>query len=215
MEGTFCFVDLAGFSALTEAHGDTIAADLVARFASLVTQEFGDTGRLVKTIGDAVFVALQSPPAAVTFIERLIARLGHEPHFPVVRAGLHHGEAVEREGDVFGAAVNLAARVAAHARGGQVLATARVAESARQAGHPVTSLGPVRLRNLRDAVELFEIELAVRREDVVDPVCRMRVEPDRAVGHLRVDDASYWFCSLRCAGLFAADPPAYTHRGAR
>jgi adenylate cyclase len=188
MEATFCFVDLAGFSALTEAHGDAAAADLVLRFTSLVTTTMGVTARLVKTIGDAAFVALPAPAQAVGFIGRLVARIAQESDFPVLRAGMHHGDAVERNGDVFGAAVNLAARLA---------------------GRSVTSLGSVRLRNLREPVELFDLGVDVCDDEVIDPVCRMRVAPGRAVGRLTLSGSSYWFCSLRCAGLFARDPGAY------
>ena len=70
-----------------------------------------------------------SPSPGIRFISRLWRRTADEPDFPVLRAGLHHGEAVERGDDVFGSGVNLAARVAAEARGGQVLATARVGDA--------------------------------------------------------------------------------------
>ncbi len=68
VEATFCFVDLAGFSALTEAHGDDAAADLAVRFTGLVTETLAENGRLVKTIGDAVLVVSPSPAPGVQFI---------------------------------------------------------------------------------------------------------------------------------------------------
>jgi adenylate cyclase len=148
MEATFCFVDLAGFSALTEAHGDDTAADLALRFTGLVTETLAGDGRLVKTIGDAVLVVSPSPLRGIQFISRLWRRATAEPDFPVLRAGLHHGVAVERGDDLFGSAVNLAARVAAEARGGQVLATAWVADAARGSGLSVTPLGTVTFRPL-------------------------------------------------------------------
>ena len=115
-----------------------------------------------------------------------------------------------RDGRWVGTAVNLAARVAAHARGGQVLATAVVAAKAAAAGIEVGSIGQTSLRNLLEPVELFVLDLAAgRREDVIDPVCRMRVLPESAPGHLRFADRDFWFCSLECAGRFAATPAAY------
>ena len=213
MEPTFGFVDLAGFSALTEAHGDESAADLVVRFTTLVEEAVAGEGRRVKTIGDAVLVATQTPASAVGFVTRLARRTAREPDFPVLRAGFHHGEAVERAGDVFGAAINLAARVAAHARGGQVLATGRVADAARTAGIAVTDLGRVALHNLRDPIELFALEIgATPAAEAVDPVCRMRVAYARAAGRLRVDGVEYWFCSIECAARFARDPTSYLRR---
>jgi adenylate cyclase len=210
MEGTFCFVDLAGFSALTEAHGDDAAADLALRFTGMVREALAGDGRLVKTIGDAVLVVSPSPSPAIRFVSRLWNRAGEEPGFPVLRAGLHHGEAVERGDDVFGSAVNLAARVAAAARGEQVLATARAAEAARRIGVSATPLGKVRFRNVRDPVDLFRLDFGLAElAQVIDPVCRMRIASESAPARLRLDGADYWFCSTRCLGLFAADPGAY------
>jgi YHS domain-containing protein len=65
------------------------------------------------------------------------------------------------------------------------------------------------LRNLRQPVEIIA---AVRQGGtgrgrlVIDPVCRMAVDPDRAAGRLTVDDTAFFFCSLDCAGAFAREP---------
>lgn len=209
MTGTFCFVDLAGFSALTEAHGDDAAARFAIRLAELVERALAGQGRLVKTIGDAAFVVAPTPEYAIRFVSQLWTLAADEPDFPVLRGGLHHGEAVERASDVFGAAVNLAARVAAQARGGQVLVTAVVADAARAAGYSIASLGRVTLRNVRDPVDVFALELARDARGLVDPVCRMRVSPENAAGRLSIDGVEYWFCSFACVRSFAADPEVY------
>jgi len=213
MNTTFCFVDLEGFSALTETHGDQAAADLVERFVVLVEAALRDTGRLVKTIGDAVLVTIVSPDHAVGFMQRLCTTAAAEAGFPVLRAGLHHGEAIERGGDFFGSAVNIAARVTAHAGGGQVLATERLAEAARLQGIEVTDLGTVALRNLLEPVRIFALGfLENRGDDAIDPVCRMRVSRAHAAGRLRLNDTDYWFCSLDCVARFADKPAAYRPR---
>jgi class 3 adenylate cyclase/YHS domain-containing protein len=210
MEATFGFLDLAGFSALTETHGDERAADLVERFATLVRQAFEPTGRLVKTIGDAALVTAPEPASAIHSLQRLIERVSAEVDFPSLRAGFHHGSAVERATDVYGSAVNLAARVAARARDAEVLATGAVADAARKLGVAVTSLGPCTLKNIRAPVELFALDLMVDDGDMtIDPVCRMRVSRHRAAGRLRHDGRDHWFCSLDCVALFAASPQAY------
>jgi adenylate cyclase len=210
MEATFCFIDLEGFSALTEAHGDEAAADLVQRFALLVEASLEDRGRLVKTIGDAALVTVADPDRAVGFVQRVSTAARAQVGFPVLRAGLHHGEAVERGGDVFGSAVNLAARVAAYARGGQVLATERVAHAARARGVQVADLGAVPLHNIPEPVRLFALALGESlAEEAVDPVCRMRVARAAAAGRLRWGDTDYWFCSLECVAHFVAKPAAY------
>jgi adenylate cyclase len=211
VEATFCFVDIAGFTALTEAHGAEAAADLVDRFTALVEGALGGHGRLVERVGDAAFVTTPGPAPAVRFVTRLFASATLEPEFPALRAGLHHGEALERDGRLFGAAINLAARVASQARGGQVLATAKVAEAARAAGVEVTGLGPFVLRNVRDPIDLFALHVDTgSATDVIDPVCRMRVSRERAAGSLRFESVEYWFCSLDCAKRFATSPGDYT-----
>ena len=207
MEGTFCFVDLAGFTALTEAHGAEAAADLVGRFTSLVRSALGEEGRLIDRIGDAAFVVCTTPGDGVSFVTRLFSSAATEPDFPVLRAGLNHGDALEREGSFYGATVNLAARVAAMARSGQILATSQVAEAARSRGVHTESLGVVGLRNVRDPVELFLLNLVpTDHPEMIDPVCRMRVHPEKAAGRLRHEGVDYWFCSLNCAQQFAQNP---------
>ena len=210
MEATFGFVDLAGFAALTEVHGDHAAADLVEHFTQIVGELLPGDGRLVKTIGDAVLVTIPTPAVALDFVERLWTRATAEAGFPTLRAGLHHGEAVERAGDVFGAAINLAARVTSHAGGGEVLATQGVAEAARAQHRHVRALGPVALKNLGLPVELFAIACGAGIErKAIDPVCRMRVDPESAVGHLRIDETDFWFCSLDCIARFSAHPSRF------
>jgi class 3 adenylate cyclase/YHS domain-containing protein len=210
MEATFCFVDIAGYTALTETHGAEAAADLVDRFAALVEEALGGEGRLAERVGDAVLVVVPAPAAAVRFVARLFARVEREPDFPVLRAGLHQGEALERGGRLYGAGVNVAARVTAQARGGQALATGAVAEAARADGVAATSVGIAVLRNVRDPVELFALGvLDDTSTAAIDPVCRMRVDRERAAGVLRHAGVVYWFCSLDCARRFAARPDDY------
>lgn len=210
-EQTVAFVDLAGFTALTETHGDEQAADLAEKFVALTQQALGPDDRLVKSIGDAVMLASPSPAAGLEVVGRLLTACHDASGFPIPRAGLHHGSIVERGGDVFGATVNLAARVAGQASGGQVLGTLAVAAAARDAGLPATSVGHVELRNISSAVELFDIELGgvVADHLTVDPVCRMQVEPAHAAGRLHHEGSDWWFCSLECAAIFAQDPAAH------
>jgi adenylate cyclase len=104
----------------------------------------------------------------------------------------------------------LAARVAAQPRGGQLLATAQVAETG-QGGITVTGLGLVRLRNVIAPVELFDVSVGAPGAGIViDPVCRMQVRIAAAAGTLGHGGTDWWFCSLDCAGAFAAAPDRYT-----
>lgn len=210
LEASVMFIDLAGFTALTEAHGDDAAADLAERFASLARSALDTTDRLVKTVGDAVLLASPGPRAALVLAGRILDALHAEPDFPIARAGLHHGPVVERDGDYFGATVNLAARVAGQAFGGQVLVTAPVADAARALGLEVVGLGDFTFKNVSDQVQLFEVHVGpALAGGSIDPVCRMRVQRDQAAGRLRHAGVDHWFCSLRCAEAFAGAPQRY------
>lgn len=202
----FAFVDLAGFTALTEAHGDETAAAQVARFCELADATLEGPTRVVKSIGDAVMLASEEGSSLVTSAHRLMSICLEEPDFPVPRAGASVGTATRTGDDFIGMAVNIAARIAARAAGGQLLVTAGLADHARALGHEVLAVGPMRLRNVREPVEVFTLDLMPAAGAVIDPICRMRVLTATAAGHLRYEDVSYWFCSLACAQAFAADP---------
>ena len=209
-EATYVFADIAGFTALTEAHGDQEAADLVAAFCRAVRAELpAHAGTQVKTIGDAVMLRIPDPAQAVPLGLRIVHDLLAGHGAPAVRVGMHHGPAVERDGDFFGAAVNLAARVSAAAVAGEVLLTAATAARApAPEGVAYVSRGRRELRNVREPVELVA---AVRHGEsagplAIDPVCHMAVDPVRAAGRLTYAGTDYFFCALGCAGTFARDP---------
>ena len=140
-------------------------------------------------------------------VERLLTEAAEDPRFPALRAGLHHGDAVHRQDDVFGAAVNLAARVAAEAHSGEVLGTEPIAAAARSHGIPVAELGDVLLKNVRGSIPLFSLAVVVgTTETPIDPVCHTPVDRRAAAGRLRYRSTEYWFCSLTCAAAFASNP---------
>jgi adenylate cyclase len=207
IEATFCFIDMAGFTALTEAQGDVDAARIATRFAALTRAELAPGDRLVKTLGDAVLVTSPTPASAIALVERMLTAAARLDGMPSLRAGMHHGPAVVRDDDVFGAAVNLAARVSAEAYAGEVLGTEPIAAAARDEGIAVADLGAVVLKNVRGAIPLYSLAILLgATESVVDPVCRTHVDRRGAMGRLCYKGAEYWFCSLACAAAFASNP---------
>jgi adenylate cyclase len=164
----------------------------------------------VKSIGDAVMLRVPDPGDAIHLGLRMTRDLLREVGTFGVRVGLHHGTALERGGDYFGATVNLAARVSSLAAGGEVLMTGQTAVLVPELqGVVFESRGRHELRNVAEPVEIFA---ALRASDVgadqlpIDPVCRMAVDPDRAAGRLVHEGTVYYFCSLPCAGHFASHP---------
>jgi adenylate cyclase len=224
-EHTFLFADLSGFTALTEVHGDEDAAELAAGFFEDARALLGEhAAHEVKTLGDAMMIRCDSAIAAIGLALRVVQEVGGRHGFPSVRVGLHTGPAVERDGDWFGATVNLAARVSGAAAGGEVLLTgASSAAAGAPDGGELGSVHPHRnvvlhprgrrmLRNVGEPVELFEAscELARSRDALpIDPVCRMAVDPEHTAGRLLHEGREYHFCSLQCARKFADAPERY------
>jgi adenylate cyclase len=211
-EHTFVFADLAGYTALTEAHGDGDAATIAETFHDLARRCLAEGTRLVKTIGDAVMVAAPSIEDGVAVAIRIAAAVAAEPHFPAVRIGVHAGPAECRSGDYFGAAVNLAARVAAVARGGEVVATEGVATVATRHGlASARPMGTVRLKNVLAPVALFELDPGSSPGPLrhIDPVCRMQVVRETANARLEVDGTVLYFCSGGCLDRFLGAPDEY------
>lgn len=205
------FIDLSGFTALTEAHGDHHAAELAEAFADLTRAALGDDDRLIKTLGDAVLISSPTPHTALRLIGRITDATRRAGHFPVLRAGIHHGPIVVLGSDIYGATVNIAARLAAAAGPAQILATQPVADIARAAGLAVTSLGPVTLRNLTEPLAVFSIDLGIGCPcGQVDPVCRMQLGEDTTTTTLTHRGITYRFCSATCARRFTAHPHQFT-----
>lgn len=210
---TFLFADLAGFTALTEAHGDERAASVAGRFCDRVGAQAERVGaELVKTIGDAALIHEKRADTAIELglvILEKEERLGDSPE---VRVGIHTGSAVRREGDWYGAAVNVAARVVAVAAAGEVLLTDATADAAgRLEGVDLERIGARKLKNVGEPVLLFRaMRPGLRRGDaIVDPVCRMTVADGEWVGTLTHRGRTLHFCSMECVRRFAADPDRY------
>lgn len=212
IDRTLLIADLSGYTALTEAHGALQASDIVLRLGQLAEACLEPGVALVERVGDEVFYSGAETLAVVRTALRLREEVGREPEFPTVRAGIHRGAVVERDGRLFGAALNLTARIAAEARGGQILCSAPIAEAARRLAGLVTQpIGERRFRNVASAVALFDLAPASEdaRNVAIDPVCRMQVERARAVATIAYQGATYRFCSLDCARAFAESPQRY------
>src|SRR6266542_3659743 len=91
---TFCFVDIAGYTALTDSHGELAAADLVDAFSELIQSSVEPLGQIQEFIGDCAFLVFPNPLAAKDALAALYKSIADRRDFPIVRAGLHHGPAL-------------------------------------------------------------------------------------------------------------------------
>ena len=149
-----CFLDLTGYTRLTEERGDEAAAELAAQLAGLVrrTAQKHD-GTPVKWLGDGVMFYFREPAAAVlAAVEMVEVVVRHG--LPPAHVGIHAGPVIFQEGDYFGRTVNLASRIAGYARPGEVLVSREVVEAAAGAPVTFTEIGPVELKGVPGSLRL-------------------------------------------------------------
>jgi class 3 adenylate cyclase len=151
-EHTFLFADLVGFTALTDTEGDDRAADVALGLYERVRRLLPQFGaEELKTLGDGVALRCDDAADGIALAVRLVEELDSEPAFPPVRVGVHTGPAVQRQGEWYGRAVNVAARLCSAAGGGEVL----VSEWTRSAAQRLkwVEFGERRLHWLRNVTE--------------------------------------------------------------
>lgn len=161
VERTFVFADVVGFTAFAQEHGDGEAARVATGLHWAARRSLrGDTA-LVKTLGDGVMLAAVDAAAATASAVALVGHVDDDPLLPPVAVGVHRGVAVELDGDYYGRAVNLAARLAEVAHPGQVLCTGAVA--AATGGAPEAApAGVARVKGMADGVVLYEVRTRER-----------------------------------------------------
>jgi adenylate cyclase len=169
---TFLFCDLVGFTALTDAEGDERAALVAGALQLRVHKVADDHGAdVVKGMGDAAMLRCGDPAAAIRLALRLVEEVDSDPDLPPVRVGVHSGSAVGHEGDWYGRAVNVAARLCSVAAGGEVLVSESTLAAASKL--PRVKVGERRLhwlKNVTEPVAARATELGRR----AGPVARFR-----------------------------------------
>jgi class 3 adenylate cyclase len=149
------FVDLTGFTRLTEERGDASAV----RAAASLQRRADETaarrgGRLVKLLGDGALLRVADATAGVNAALDLVETADADGTVSS-HAGVHAGPVIERDLDVFGQTVNLASRIADVAGPGEVLTSQAVAEAADGGALEFHALGDVDLKGVPDPHPLF------------------------------------------------------------
>jgi class 3 adenylate cyclase len=151
---TVLFTDIVGSARQAEAVGDrSWRSILEAHHTAVRSQLERYRGREVKTTGDGFLALFDGPARAVHCAREIVNAV--RPLDLEVRAGVHTGEVELMGDDVGGIAVHIAARVAAHARAGEVLASSTVKDLVAGAGLKFVEQGPTELKGLREPMRLF------------------------------------------------------------
>lgn len=154
------FVDLKDFTLYADTHGDEAAVAAIDRLAATVTHERGPS-RFQKSLGDGVMLCYAEVADAVSAGRRIITAM-HAGAPPAIHASVHKGTAIAREGDYFGGAVNVAARLLGVAEADQLVGTRPVVDACGDDFSWVPA-GEVRIRGLAAPIEAFRMDVLAGR----------------------------------------------------
>lgn len=159
---TILFADVSGSTKLFELRGDVMARSLI----SAVLGALGDVagrhgGRVIKTIGDEVMCTFPDALKGLTAATDMQKRVAHDPGFAkenlAIRIGLHHGDALIEDNDVYGDAVNTAARMASLAKREQIVTTATTVGVVTANAVKSRSLGTARVAGKVMPIEIVDV----------------------------------------------------------
>lgn len=149
-----CFLDITGYTRLTQERGDAAAAELATDLARVVEQtSVRHGGRAIKWLGDGVmFLFPEVGPGVVAALEMADGIIG--AGLPPSHVGLHAGPVIFQSGDYYGATVNVASRIAEYARPGEILVSQAVVDAAATPKVTFTEIGAVELKGVTGAIQL-------------------------------------------------------------
>jgi adenylate cyclase len=150
-----CFLDIVGYTRLTQELGDDAAADLAGTVSLLVRRNcVQHGGKPIKWLGDGVMFHFLDPGQGVRAALGMVDELA-DAGLPPAHVGLHAGPILYQEGDYFGQTVNLTSRIAEYARPGEVLVTQVVADASGDDGIGFDEVGAVELKGVFGTVHLL------------------------------------------------------------
>jgi adenylate cyclase len=152
-----CFVDLTGYTRLTEEQGDATAARLAARLSALVDAvALRHGGRPVRWLGDGGMFLFPEATAAVRAALEM-SEGAPAAGLPTTHIGIQSGPVVFQDGDVYGRTVNVASRIADLAEAGDVLTTEETMKRVEDAGIDWARVGPAELQGVARPVTIFRV----------------------------------------------------------
>ena len=155
-----CFLDITGYTRLTQERGDDAAANLASTLARLVERSsMRHGGKPIKWLGDGVMFFFRDPGPGVRAALEMIDGLA-AAGLPPAHVGLHAGPVLFQGGDYFGQTVNLSARIADYARPGEVLVSQAVNDACQEPGISFAEIGPVELKGVTGTTHLWRAHFA-------------------------------------------------------
>lgn len=190
--------DLSGYSALTDAHGASTAANTIDKYLNIVHASLTGNVTLHERIGDEVMIVSDSADDIIDTAIRLVDKASKENYFLQIHGGLHYGKILKHNNHYFGSPVNHTSRIANQANKGTFWVSSAFVKALVNPGkYLFSSKGKFQFKNLNEKIEVHEIILNKQLSYYIDPVCRMLIHnKENAIRHPQ--DSNMFFCSADC-----------------
>ncbi|RYY47383.1 MAG: hypothetical protein EOO06_12605 [Chitinophagaceae bacterium] len=190
--------DLSGYTALTETHGASSAADLIDDYLEIVNDSLVGDSYLHQSVGDEVVVVANTPDHLLATAVMLLQSTVKRYNFLQVHGALHYGKVVKRNSNLFGSAINLTSRMAAQAKANSLLCSEEFLNYLSDKSiYNFQSKGKHRFKNVSEEKEVFEVIIDNPESLHIDPVCRMIVNHEGDfIAH--PEEPNVFFCSQYC-----------------
>ncbi|HMJ45984.1 MAG TPA: adenylate/guanylate cyclase domain-containing protein [Ferruginibacter sp.] len=194
--------DLSGYTALTETHGSTAAADLIDKYLQIVQVCLVGDSKLHERTGDEVMIVSSSADAILSTTLMIGKNMSNEENFLQVHGGLHYGNVLKRANNYFGSTINLTSRIAAQASPGKFWCSAEYVNAlADKSVVAFESKGNHLFKNISEEIGIYELQTKNVSTFYIDPVCRMLIlDRQNAIPH--PDEDEIYFCSSVCLSIY-------------
>ncbi len=194
--------DLSGYTALTETHGSSVAADLIDKYVEIIKECLEGDCHFHERTGDEVMIVSSSVNDLLATAEMILKKTCNENNFLQVHGGLHYGKILERNNNYFGSTINITARIVSKANPGTFWCSEEFVKALPgKTTFTFLSKGKHSLKNISAEVNMFELRNENSRPVDIDPVCRMLInKKENSVYYFTEKNIS--FCSQTCLDIY-------------
>ena len=207
------FVDLSGYTALTDIHGGHTAFKTIEVFQQIASKSLTGEAMIKERIGDELLIISAKPLDLLVTILKISRMAEQTSKFLKIKAGMHYGKLLVKGGKLFGATINLAARIIAIAKTDQILCSDDFLNSLPKSEKSLfKKLSNYKFKNIREPIAIFELQSRSNNDDhdnTVDPVCKMILLPSNETISQEHFGKRYYFCSPKCKRLFLQNPLSF------
>lgn len=194
--------DLSGYTALTETHGATIAANVIDIFMNIVKDCLVGESKLHQRVGDEVMIVSGSPDDLINTAIMLVQNCSKENYFLQLHGGLHYGKVLKRNDHYFGSPVNFTSRIAGKASKGTFWCSSEfINQLTNRTEFAFSSKGKPVFKNVSEEIDVFELTVENNNSLYIDPICRMLLQ-NKGLATPHPYDENIFFCSSDCLEIY-------------